>query len=123
LSSFKNKPIPCCPDAAANENDNVHEERHIELGYKGSQNLTACSLGLSATSQQYFSLRTNQPPATSRNQPAVLFSQNKPAPAISHQPTEQALKCIPLNYGQVEQRPTAACKRAVQKQMFHNFFH
>jgi hypothetical protein len=29
-------------------------------------------------------------PATS-NQPTVLFSQNKPAPAISHQPTEQAL--------------------------------
>jgi hypothetical protein len=53
--------------------------------------LSACSLGLSATSQQYFSLRTNQPPATSRNQPAVLFSQNKPAPAISHQPTEQAV--------------------------------
>jgi hypothetical protein len=46
--------------------------------------------GLSATSQQYFSLRTNQPQVTSRNQPAVLFSQNKPAPAISHQPTEQA---------------------------------
>jgi hypothetical protein len=43
----------------------------------------ACSLGLSATSQQYFSLRTNQPPATSRNQPAVMFSQNKPAPATS----------------------------------------
>jgi hypothetical protein len=41
-----------------------------------------CSLGLSATSQQYFSLTSNQP--------AVLFSQNKPAPAISHQPTEQA---------------------------------
>jgi hypothetical protein len=30
-------------------------------------------------------------PATS-NQPAVLFSQNKPAPAISHQPTEQAVR-------------------------------
>jgi hypothetical protein len=28
-------------------------------------------------------------PATS-NQPAVLLSQNKPAPAISHQPNEQA---------------------------------
>jgi hypothetical protein len=28
-------------------------------------------------------------PATS-NQPAVFFSQNKPAPAISHQPNEQA---------------------------------
>jgi hypothetical protein len=53
---------------------------------------TACSFGLSATSQQYFSLRTNQPPATSRNQPAVLFSQNKPAPAINHQPTEQAAR-------------------------------
>jgi hypothetical protein len=53
--------------------------------------LCSCSLGLSATSQQYFSLRTNQPPATSRNQPAVLFSRNKPAPAISHQPTEQAV--------------------------------
>jgi hypothetical protein len=38
-------------------------------------------LGLSATSQQYFSLRTNQSPATS--QPAVLFSQKRPAPAIS----------------------------------------
>jgi hypothetical protein len=55
----------------------------------------AYSLGLSATSQQYFSLRTNQPPATSRNQPAVLFSQNKPAPAISHQPTEQAVNRRP----------------------------
>jgi hypothetical protein len=54
---------------------------------------TPCSLGLSATSQQYFSLRTNQPPATSQNQPTVLFSQNKPAPAISHQPTEQAQNC------------------------------
>jgi hypothetical protein len=43
-------------------------------------------------SQRYFSLTTNQPPATSRNQPAVLFSQNKPAPAIIHQPTEHAAR-------------------------------
>jgi hypothetical protein len=28
------------------------------------------------------------------NQPTVLFSQNKPAPAISHQPTEQAQLAI-----------------------------
>jgi hypothetical protein len=56
------------------------------------RHFAARSLGLSATSQQYFSLRTDQPPATSRNnQSAVLFSQNKPAPAISHQPTEQAV--------------------------------
>jgi hypothetical protein len=33
-------------------------------------------------------------PATS-NQPTVLFSQNKPAPAISHQPTEQAISIEP----------------------------
>jgi hypothetical protein len=29
--------------------------------------------------------------STTSNQPAVLFSQNKPAPAISHQPNEQAV--------------------------------
>jgi hypothetical protein len=46
-----------------------------------------CSFGLSATSQQYFSLRTKRP--------AVLFSQNKPASSTflseqintSHQPS------------------------------------
>jgi hypothetical protein len=48
--------------------------------------VTPCSLGLSATNQQYFSLRTNQPP--------ILFSQSKPAPAISHQPTEQAAESV-----------------------------
>jgi hypothetical protein len=26
------------------------------------------------------------------NQPTILFSQNKPAPAISHQPTEEAVR-------------------------------
>jgi hypothetical protein len=80
-----------------------------------------CSIGLSATSQQYFSLRTNQPPATSQqyshqpavlfsqnkpttsNQPAVLFcavlfSQNKPAPATSHQPTELRITFLPTGY-------------------------
>jgi hypothetical protein len=62
----------------------------VKIYYYIRFKLTPCSLGLSATSQQYFSLRTNQPPATSHNQPAVLFSQNKPASAISHQPTEQA---------------------------------
>jgi hypothetical protein len=34
-------------------------------------------------------LLSQNKPATS-NQPAVLLSQNKPAPAISHQPNEQA---------------------------------
>jgi hypothetical protein len=35
-------------------------------------------------------------PATS-NQPAVLFSQNKSAPAISHQPNEQAVSVSQRN--------------------------
>jgi hypothetical protein len=34
-------------------------------------------------------------PATS-NQPAVLFSHNKSAPAISHQPNEQACQYVML---------------------------
>jgi hypothetical protein len=56
----------------------VQAAKHPLLNLK----LTLCSLGLSATSQQYFS---QNKPATS-NQSAVLFSQNKPAQAISHQP-------------------------------------
>jgi hypothetical protein len=43
----------------------------------------ACSLGLSATSISQNKLAIS-------NQPAVFFSQNKLAPAISHQPTEQS---------------------------------
>jgi hypothetical protein len=45
-----------------------------------------CSFGLSATSQPYFSLGTNQPPPNSQQ----YFSLRKrPAPATSHQPNEQ----------------------------------
>jgi hypothetical protein len=44
-----------------------------------------CSFGLSATSQQYFSLRTNQPSPTS--QPAVHSEQT----STGHQPNEQAV--------------------------------
>jgi hypothetical protein len=45
--------------------------------------MRACSFGLSATSQQYFSLRTNQPPAISQqyfslttNQPSAMSQTN-----------------------------------------------
>jgi hypothetical protein len=54
--------------------------------------VTGCLFGLSATSQQYFSQK--KPAIT--NQSAVLFSQNKSAPAISHQPNEQAVKDVLL---------------------------
>jgi hypothetical protein len=61
--------------------DSNFRAKNFQLGLS-----TPCSLGLSATSQHYFSLRTNQP--------TILFSQNKPAnntllseqTSTSHQP-------------------------------------
>jgi hypothetical protein len=38
-----------------------------------------CSLGLSATSQQYYSLRTNQPPATSQQYSSLRTNQHQPS--------------------------------------------
>jgi hypothetical protein len=38
-----------------------------------------CSLGLSATSQQYFSLTTNQPPATSQQYFSLRTNQHQPS--------------------------------------------
>jgi hypothetical protein len=43
------------------------------------EKLTACSLGLSATSQQYFSLRTNQPSATSQHYFSLRTNQHQPS--------------------------------------------
>jgi hypothetical protein len=40
---------------------------------------TPCSFGLSATSQQYFSLRTNQPPATSQQYFSLTTNQHQPS--------------------------------------------
>jgi hypothetical protein len=45
----------------------------------------ACSLGCHQPAVLF-----SQNKSVTSNQPTVLFSQNKPAPAISHQPTEQA---------------------------------
>jgi hypothetical protein len=42
-------------------------------------NLAPCSLGLSATSQQYFSLTTNQPPATSQQYSSLRTNQHQPS--------------------------------------------
>jgi hypothetical protein len=50
---------------------------------------TSISLFAWLISHQPAVLFSQNKPATS-NQPAVLFSQNKSTPAISHQPTEQA---------------------------------
>jgi hypothetical protein len=45
-----------------------------------------CSLGLSATSQQYFSLRTNQPPATSQQYSSLRTNQHQHQPSATSQP-------------------------------------
>jgi hypothetical protein len=52
--------------------------------------LSPCSSDLSATSQQYFYLRTNQPPATSQQYFSLRTNQHQPS-AISHQPNEQVV--------------------------------
>jgi hypothetical protein len=45
---------------------------------KLSERPAPCSLGLSATSQQYFSLTSNQPPATSQQYSSLRTNQHQP---------------------------------------------
>jgi hypothetical protein len=55
---------------------------------------TPCSFGLSATSQQYFSLRTNQSPATSQQ----YFSLWTNIISTSHQPKNRmVVGCLPTS--------------------------
>jgi hypothetical protein len=63
-------------------------DRKIEMITAG---IPACALFVWLISHQSAVLFSQNKPAIS-NQPAVLFSHNKPAPAISHQPNEQALE-------------------------------
>jgi hypothetical protein len=52
------------------------------LGKQGWRLMTrqaACSLGLSATSQLYFSLRTNKPPGTSQQYFSLRTNQHRPS--------------------------------------------
>jgi hypothetical protein len=55
--------------------------------------LEASSLFVWLISHQPTVLFSQNKPAIS-NQPTVLFSHNKSAPAISHQPNEQAVGCF-----------------------------
>jgi hypothetical protein len=51
----------------------------LELEVSPCINSVACSLGLSATSQQYFSLTTNQPPANSQQYFSLRTNQHQPS--------------------------------------------
>jgi hypothetical protein len=58
--------------------------------------LSPCSLGLSATSQQYFSLRINQPPATSQQYFSLRTNQHQPS--ATSQPNRLYISTQNLNF-------------------------
>jgi hypothetical protein len=57
----------------------------------------------------------SQNKSATSNQPTVLFSQNKSAPAISHQPNEQAAHLLPL----LDPRFQAARASSGRKTIYH----
>jgi hypothetical protein len=63
--------------------------RDIYLCISGLPHISTTAMFVWLISHQPAVLFSQNKSAVS-NQPTVLFSQNKPAPAISHQPTEQA---------------------------------
>jgi hypothetical protein len=66
----------------------LHTPNYSESTFNVIQTISALFVWL--ISHQPAVLFSQNKPAIN-NQPAVLFSQNKPAPAISHQPNEQAV--------------------------------
>jgi hypothetical protein len=58
---------------------NENDHHWLPMIESQSKTLSACSLGLSATSQQYFSLRTNQQSATSQQYSSLRTNQHQPS--------------------------------------------
>jgi hypothetical protein len=56
-----------------------HQDEGRQVHGTLTKQLDHCSLGLSATSQQYFSLRTNQPPTTSQQYFSLRTNQHQPS--------------------------------------------
>jgi hypothetical protein len=63
----------------ATHSQHTRNIRLVRLAYQPHSQHSSCSLGLSATSQQYFSLRTNQPPATSQQYFSLTTNQHQPS--------------------------------------------
>jgi hypothetical protein len=57
----------------------TNKRRILDMSMRKNNRYTPCSLGLSATSQQYFSLRTNQQPATSQQYFSLRTNQHQPS--------------------------------------------
>jgi hypothetical protein len=71
----------------------------------------ACSLGLSATSQQYLSLRTNQPLATSQQYSFLRTNQHQPS--ATSQPNRAV---VPSRRGRVaKKQKKARCRQRVAR--------
>jgi hypothetical protein len=60
-----------------NDYKSVEQLEHLLKQNAKPTSRVACSLGLSATSQQYFSLRKNQPPATSQQYFSLEINQHQ----------------------------------------------
>jgi hypothetical protein len=59
--------------------DVTKQHHSIVMCSEQSAVVTPCSFGLSATSQQYFSLRINQPPPTSQQYFSLKTNQHQPS--------------------------------------------
>jgi hypothetical protein len=76
--------------------------RTVRLAYQLSASSTFLSEKISSTflsekiSHQQPAVLFSQKKSATSNQSIVLFSQSKPAPAVSHQPNEQAAECPSL---------------------------
>jgi hypothetical protein len=82
-----------------------------QTGEEGYCSLAACSLGLSATSQQYFSLRTNQPPATSQQYFSLSTNQHQPpTTSQTNRLWEWEMRKGPLSTPRAESRDERALK-------------
>jgi hypothetical protein len=57
----------------------VASGRSASYACRLGRSASPCSLGLSATSQQYFSLTSNQPPATSQHYSSLRTNQHQPS--------------------------------------------
>jgi hypothetical protein len=98
----QNKPAPAISHQPTEQADGNKIQLNSKLIFYSAGNQSVArgrtriiALFVWLISHQPAVLFSQNKPATS-NQPAVLFSQNKSAPAISHQPNEQAAYLQPI---------------------------
>jgi hypothetical protein len=78
----------------------------------GLHRKTPCSFGLSVTSQQYFSLRTNQPPAISQQYFSLTTNQHQPSATSQTNRSSPHGNLIWSHKKNMRQAPRAAMTKA-----------